>query len=104
MKSNQQPMLELHIDELILHGFSPNDGEAIREAVAAELNRLLAGRPLPGLTVPPHDRHRLTAPAVQWRAGTPVAAMAASIAGSVYQGLAAGNPPGPDPSPAPGRG
>ena len=35
--------LELHIDELVLHGFSPADRHRIADAVRAELERRLAG-------------------------------------------------------------
>jgi hypothetical protein len=35
--------LELHIDELVLHGFSPADRRGIADAVRAELERRLAG-------------------------------------------------------------
>ncbi len=34
--------IELHIEELVLHGFSPNDRHAIGEAVQRELTRLFA--------------------------------------------------------------
>lgn len=39
-----RPSLELHIDELILHGFPAGDRRRIGEAVEHELARLLAGR------------------------------------------------------------
>ncbi|HET7502147.1 MAG TPA: hypothetical protein VFK02_14115 [Kofleriaceae bacterium] len=35
--------LELHIEELVLHGFSPADRHRIADAVRAELERRLAG-------------------------------------------------------------
>jgi hypothetical protein len=34
--------IELHIEELVLHGFSPNDRHDIGEAVQRELTRLFA--------------------------------------------------------------
>ena len=34
--------IELHIEELVLHGFSPNDRHAIGEVVQKELTRLFA--------------------------------------------------------------
>jgi hypothetical protein len=39
-----RPSLELHIDELVLHGFSTGDRRRIGEAVEHELVRLLSGR------------------------------------------------------------
>lgn len=37
------PQIELTIDELVLHGFSPHDRAGIGDAVHAELVRLLSG-------------------------------------------------------------
>ncbi len=39
--------IDLHIDELVLQGFSPGDSERIRTAFTAELHRLLHERGLP---------------------------------------------------------
>jgi hypothetical protein len=39
--------IELHVDELVLHGFPPGDKHRIADALQAELHRLLAGRGLP---------------------------------------------------------
>lgn len=36
-----RPAIELHIDELVLHGFNPADRRRIGEAVERELTRLL---------------------------------------------------------------
>jgi hypothetical protein len=38
----KQPNIRLHIEELVLHSFAPNDGYAIADAVERELSRLLA--------------------------------------------------------------
>jgi hypothetical protein len=42
-----RPNVELHIEELILHGFGPGGGQAIAAAIEAELGRLLAIEGLP---------------------------------------------------------
>ncbi len=39
--------IELHIEKLVLHGFSPNDRHRIGRAVERELARLLTDRDLP---------------------------------------------------------
>jgi len=39
--------IELNIEELVLHGFSPGDRYSIGEAVEQELTRLLADRGVP---------------------------------------------------------
>ena len=42
-----KPNIELHIDELVLHGFRSGDRHRIGEAVERELTRLLAEQGLP---------------------------------------------------------
>lgn len=42
-----EPDVELHVDELVLHGFAPRDRHAIGQAVRGELARLIAERGLP---------------------------------------------------------
>ncbi len=37
----KQPNIRLHIEELVLHSFAPNDRYAIADAVERELSRLL---------------------------------------------------------------
>jgi hypothetical protein len=39
--------IELHIEELVLHGFAPEDHYRIGEAVERELTRLLANQGVP---------------------------------------------------------
>ena len=39
--------IELHIEELVLHGFDPGDGRRIGSALEAELTRLLTEQGLP---------------------------------------------------------
>ena len=40
--SNQKSEINLHIEELVLHGFAPGDRHRIREAVQQELTRLIS--------------------------------------------------------------
>ncbi len=42
-----RPNVELHIEELVLHGFAASDRRAIATAVEAELGRLLTVKGLP---------------------------------------------------------
>jgi hypothetical protein len=37
----RRPNIKLHIEELVLHGFAPNDRYAIADAVQQELSRLI---------------------------------------------------------------
>jgi len=43
---NSQPSIELHIEELVLDGFSPGDRHRIAEALHRELTRLPADSPM----------------------------------------------------------
>jgi hypothetical protein len=43
-----KPRIELHIDELVLHGFSPDQRYAIAEAMQMELTRLFTEQQIPG--------------------------------------------------------
>lgn len=47
-----RPNIEVHIDEVVLHGFAPGDRAGIGDALERELGRLLAER---GLAVPVAD-------------------------------------------------
>ena len=42
-----KPNIELHIEELVLHGFKPGDRHRIGEAVEREITRLLVEHGLP---------------------------------------------------------
>ena len=42
-----QPSVELHIEELVLHGFAPGDRFAVGDAVESELARLLHEQGIP---------------------------------------------------------
>lgn len=45
-----RPAVELHIDELVLHGFKPADRRRIGEAVERELTRLLSEHGIDGIS------------------------------------------------------
>ncbi len=42
-----QPSIELHIEELVLHGFAPGDRYATSDVVESELARLFSERGIP---------------------------------------------------------
>lgn len=48
MKEQARP-IEIHIDELVLHGFAPGDRQAIASALERELQRLFLDRGTPHL-------------------------------------------------------
>lgn len=45
--NDSQPSVELHIEELVLHGFAPGDRYPIGEAVERELTRLFTEQGVP---------------------------------------------------------
>jgi hypothetical protein len=77
--------IEVLIDELVLHGFEPDDRHALRVGLGAELARLLAPdaagwtRPRAG------DVERVVAPGVRLAPG---AAAAPALAGAVHAAIA----------------
>jgi hypothetical protein len=81
------PGIELDIDELVLHGFAPGDGDQIGAAIRRELARLFAEQGLPaglgtGGAVP-----RLDGGGFQVAAGATTDAIGAQVAHAVYGGL-----------------
>jgi len=84
--------IEVHIEELVLHGFDPHDRHAIMDAVQQELGRLLAERGVSAHA--PLDVPRLDAGTIQL-AGTRGGAAGASIAQAVHSTLAPASAPTP---------
>jgi hypothetical protein len=83
----EQPSIELHIGELVLHGFSPGDRYAIGEAVEQELGRLLALHGMPG---PGHEGFsvdRIDAGSFRFRPSSRQGDVGTQVAESVYRGL-----------------
>ena len=59
--ANLPPMLELHIEELVLHGFPVSQHRSIGDAVQKELTRLIEEQGMPSLTTRPVSLERLNA-------------------------------------------
>ena len=84
------PAVELHIEELVLHGFSPGDRHAIAAAVQNELSRLLSAQfaeALPGSFAQSSERERLDAGAFNVAPGANSNAVGNQIAQTVHRGL-----------------
>ena len=84
-------MVELHIDELVLHGFARGDRHAIARAVEQELARLLATQfavqGMPRSFAESVEHTRLDAGAFKVAQGAGSEAIGSQIAQSVHQGL-----------------
>jgi hypothetical protein len=79
--------VELHIEELVLRGFSPDECYSIREAIEHELVRLLTEIGIPALLTQSSDMARLEAGSIDIVSGSKPNMVGIQVAQSVYQGL-----------------
>ncbi len=79
--------INLHIEELVLHGFSPKDRYLIGEAVQQELVRLLSEQGIPPSLDSGSKVARLDAGAFNVKQGTQAATIGAQVAQAVYGGM-----------------
>jgi hypothetical protein len=88
--------IELHIEELVLHGFAAKDRYTIGAAVQRELQRLFVEQGVPQLLQPPGQGCELAGTdggAFAVKPGDPAHIIGVQVARSVYGGLGA-NPSG----------
>jgi hypothetical protein len=78
--------VELHIEELVLHGFERGDRDRISEAVQQELTRLFAQGVPPSLAQG-GEIGRLDGGGFEMTAGMQSGAIGTQIAQSIYGGL-----------------
>jgi hypothetical protein len=79
--------LELHIQELVLHGFEPSDRYRLVDAVERELSRLFAERGTPPPLGQRRDVARLDAGVFEAKPGSRAEVIGAQVARAVYGGL-----------------
>lgn len=79
--------LEIHIEELVLHGFAPGDYEGIRTAVENELTRLFTTNELPSSLHSNKNSNLVDAGEFMMQQGSKAYHVGNSIAGSVYKGI-----------------
>ena len=82
--------VELHIDELVLHGFAPGDRHAIALAVEHELSRLLSAQfaeGLPGSFAQSSEHEHIDAGAFNVSPGAHSNSVGSQIAQTVHRGL-----------------
>jgi hypothetical protein len=84
---NSQPSVELHIEELVLHGFSPGDRHRIGEAVQHELTRLLTEEATPPALAKSAAIDRLNGGTFQTTSVPRPEATGAQVARAVFRGL-----------------
>jgi len=79
--------IELNIEELVLHGFSPGDRHRIGEAVERELTRLLADRGVPESLETGREVASVDGGAFEVAPGSKTEVVGAQVARAVYGGL-----------------
>jgi hypothetical protein len=79
--------VELHVEELVLHGFAPGDRYHIGEAVERELQRLFAEQGAPPSLMRGVEIERLDGGSFGMEAGSRASAVGAQVAQAVYGGL-----------------
>ena len=82
-----KPNVELHIDHLILEGFSRNDAHYIGESVKIELQRLIMDRGLPASFNSHTMNKNLTTPPLTIKNSSPPEQIGSQIAHSIYSGF-----------------
>lgn len=81
--------LELHIEELVLHGFAPGDRYRIGDAMKREIAHLFAKRGTPPLLAQGSEIGRLVDGTFGVRPGSGAEAIGVRVARAVYGGLRA---------------
>ena len=79
--------IELHIEELVLHGFAPGDRYSIGDAVHHELTRLFAEHGVPQSSTVSVDRAHVDAGNVHVAPESKAPTVGAQVAQAVYGGL-----------------
>ncbi|MEO6672191.1 MAG: hypothetical protein ABIN93_02065 [Ginsengibacter sp.] len=85
MEINQN--IEVNIDELVLHGFSPADRVLIGQAVEHELTSMFSQQGVPPSLIKNNNVPFLNGGSFQMKANTSPGSIGNQIAGTVYSGL-----------------
>jgi hypothetical protein len=81
------PSVELHIEELVLHGFPPGDRHRIAQAVQQELTRLFTEQGVPASFTLGGNSDRLEGGTFNMAPNARAQVIGNDIAQSVYTGL-----------------
>ena len=88
--SRIQSSIDVHIEELVLHGFAPGDRYAVADAVQQELAQLLQAQGMSSEL--DGDYNTIDAGSFEVRHGESSAGVGAQVARAVYQELLGGEP------------
>ena len=81
------PNIELHIEELVLHGFTPGDRYSIGAAVERELTRLFGEQGIPPSLMSGGEIARLNGGSFTVAHGSKAEVIGTQVAQSVYGGM-----------------
>jgi hypothetical protein len=81
------PRIELHIEELVLHGFAAAHGDRIRVALESELARVLADRGLPSALTGGARYETIDAGTIAAGPGSPAEEVASHAAIALHEGM-----------------
>lgn len=79
--------VELHIEEMVLHGFAPGDRHRIADAVESELAELFTNRDVPPSLMQSAEFARLDAGTFNVASNAKAGAVGGQVARAVYEGL-----------------
>lgn len=79
--------IEVYIEELVLHGFSPGDHYRIGAAMERKLTSLFAEQSTPASLTREHEVAHLNGGTFEVKAGSAVEAIGTQLAQAVYGGL-----------------
>jgi hypothetical protein len=79
--------VELHIEELVLHGFAPGDRHRIADAVERELARLFAEQGVPDALQSGFESPRVDAGSFQMAPDSRAETVGAEVARAIYGGF-----------------
>jgi hypothetical protein len=79
--------IELHIEELVLHGFAPGDRHAISAAIQGELTRLFAEQGIHPALQRGFELEKVDGGTFNMKQGTRAEGIGAQVGQAVYDGL-----------------
>jgi hypothetical protein len=79
--------IDVHIEELVLHGFAPAERDRIAEAVQLELSRLMTAKGQANFLKKPLSLERIDGGAFKVQAGAKPDTTGTQIARAVYRGM-----------------
>lgn len=79
--------LELHIEELVLHGFAHRDQARIQRSIEQELTRLFTEQGVPASLSTTNEIQQLPGSSLNVRVGMSVEAIGSQVAQAIYGGM-----------------